>query len=710
MQQFNISLKYCHGISKLDYCFDFSSGKDYVIYAQNGSMKTSLYNTIYEFKNLLPTQDVFFPKRETKRKIVDENGNDIPAKSIVCVGNNDFDLPTDNISSLLVNEKLKKRYDQIATSYDKYMKQINRVFKSISGESIDTLLLDLRIDNINLIPADMFKKENILEQFEGLKYKKFFNDDYLGNLKSESVISAVNDYIAFCNKIVDEYPIFIKDIFELHNLKSINKSAESNNYFVAGHQLLLYDKKSNEYEKYDKEKLEDLIKNIDLKIEQDENINKINQILTSKIKTQELNVFLSQNQWIIPFLNDIDNLKRMYWNYVLSSSSDLIQLIDDYKKLINSNEKELKDILKESVSEENKSAWNEAIEVFNRKFINMPFELELKNLSDVVLNINACALNYVFHDNNDSNNNVQADILKSNLSNGERKAFNILNFIFEIQYRVKNGIETFVIIDDIADSFDYKNKYAIVELLHELNNNALFHLIIMTHNFDFYRICANQLSINTNSVIKDNGINIIPFSYKRNIFSTFKDNIDKGIYFISSVPFVRNIVELTKGNLDSDYILLTSTLHYKKDTSSILLSDINSIYTRIINKKSTIKDNKYLDELFSSANNISANKVSISLENKICLSIAIRIKFEIFLFNKIGLWSIVDEFTNNQTYKMIEYCISKGLLSKQEMIIADKVRIMTSENAHVNAFMYEPIIDMSDDELITLYSEVKALK
>ena len=249
MQQFNISLKYCHGISKLDYCFDFSSGKDYVIYAQNGSMKTSLYNTIYEFKNLLPTQDVFFPKRETKRKIVDENGNDIPAKSIVCVGNNDFDLPTDNISSLLVNEKLKKRYDQIATSYDKYMKQINRVFKSISGESIDTLLLDLRIDNINLIPADMFKKENILEQFEGLKYKKFFNDDYLGNLKSESVISAVNDYIAFCNKIVDEYPIFIKDIFELHNLKSINKSAESNNYFVAGHQLLLYDKKSNEYDR-----------------------------------------------------------------------------------------------------------------------------------------------------------------------------------------------------------------------------------------------------------------------------------------------------------------------------------------------------------------------------------------------------------------------------------------------------------------------------
>lgn len=32
---------------------------------------------------------------------------------------------------------------------------------------------------------------------------------------------------------------------------------------------------------------------------------------------------------------------------------------------------------------------------------------------------------------------------------------------------------------------------------------------------------------------------------------------------------------------------------------------------------------------------------------------------------------------------------------------------MVSENIHVNAFVYEPIIDMSDDELISLYEIVK---
>ena len=34
---------------------------------------------------------------------------------------------------------------------------------------------------------------------------------------------------------------------------------------------------------------------------------------------------------------------------------------------------------------------------------------------------------------------------------------------------------------------------------------------------------------------------------------------------------------------------------------------------------------------------------------------------------------------------------------------------MVSENIHVNAFMYEPIIDMSDGELINLYEIIKKM-
>ena len=35
---------------------------------------------------------------------------------------------------------------------------------------------------------------------------------------------------------------------------------------------------------------------------------------------------------------------------------------------------------------------------------------------------------------------------------------------------------------------------------------------------------------------------------------------------------------------------------------------------------------------------------------------------------------------------------------------------MTPENIHVNSFMYEPIIDMSDDHLRKLFNDVQEIK
>jgi hypothetical protein len=34
---------------------------------------------------------------------------------------------------------------------------------------------------------------------------------------------------------------------------------------------------------------------------------------------------------------------------------------------------------------------------------------------------------------------------------------------------------------------------------------------------------------------------------------------------------------------------------------------------------------------------------------------------------------------------------------------------MTPENIHLNSFMYEPIIDMSDESLKRLYQDIKSL-
>ena len=39
----------------------------------------------------------------------------------------------------------------------------------------------------------------------------------------------------------------------------------------------------------------------------------------------------------------------------------------------------------------------------------------------------------------------------------------------------------------------------------------------------------------------------------------------------------------------------------------------------------------------------------------------------------------------------------------------DRVTLVTPENIHLNSFMYEPIVDMSDEQLKKFWAEVKAL-
>ncbi|HCT31024.1 MAG TPA: hypothetical protein DIW31_09895 [Bacteroidales bacterium] len=64
--------------------------------------------------------------------------------------------------------------------------------------------------------------------------------------------------------------------------------------------------------------------------------------------------------------------------------------------------------------------------------------------------------------------------------------------------------------------------------------------------------------------------------------------------------------------------------------------------------------------------------------------------------------------TSNQTSELLAHfkVINND---KVTLAILDRVNLMTPENIHVNAFMYEPIIDMPVYHLINLYKKVKQL-
>ena len=69
----------------------------------------------------------------------------------------------------------------------------------------------------------------------------------------------------------------------------------------------------------------------------------------------------------------------------------------------------------------------------------------------------------------------------------------------------------------------------------------------------------------------------------------------------------------------------------------------------------------------------------------------------------------VANIQSNQAYGLTEKFKELFPAEQEAIDTLGQVALMTPENIHVNSFMYEPIIDMSDDHLRKLYEKVRAL-
>jgi hypothetical protein len=117
-----------------------------------------------------------------------------------------------------------------------------------------------------------------------------------------------------------------------------------------------------------------------------------------------------------------------------------------------------------------------------------------------------------------------------------------------------------------------------------------------------------------------------------------------------------------------------------------------------------------IDLIYETAEEIKNEPTSTAeLESKIILSIAIRLKAEEFMIRKISDKSLTNSIKSNQTLKLLKHFKQKFPYDKDALPTLDRVNLMTPENIHINSFMYEPILDMSPNHLITLYRDVTKL-
>ena len=79
------------------------------------------------------------------------------------------------------------------------------------------------------------------------------------------------------------------------------------------------------------------------------------------------------------------------------------------------------------------------------------------------------------------------------------------------------------------------------------------------------------------------------------------------------------------------------------------------------------------------------------------------------MIDKIADPVFVAKLEANQARGLVDEFKTRFPYEQNATATLERVSLMTPENIHVNSFMYEPIIDMSDDHLRRLFTEVRAL-
>lgn len=306
--------------------------------------------------------------------------------------------------------------------------------------------------------------------------------------------------------------------------------------------------------------------------------------------------------------------------------------------------------------------------------------------------------------------------LLDTLSTGEAKAFYILNVLFDMQVRMMSGESALFIIDDIADSFDYKNKYAIIEYLRDAAEHATFRQIVLTHNFDFFRTACSRYVGRKNCFMavktKDEVTLQEPYGVKNNIFDHWKSQFyANNAIKVAVIPFIRNVAEYTLGYESTEYKQLTKMLHLKPGSDQITVGDLDAKFNAILGKQGAHPDpaKNLLGFIFEVADKSAQEPEGVNFEHKIVLSIAIRLAAEQLMIKKINDPRVTDAITGNQTSKLVDIVRDKFPKETALHALLRQVLLMTPESIHINSFMYEPILDMSDEHLRKLYSKVRAV-
>ena len=721
MDQLKVKLSNCYGIPSFENTFDFTENgnksKVYAIYAPNGLMKTSFAKTFEKLsKGEQPKEERFGRQASFD---VEVDGSRVGKEDVyVLKAEVDIASETDAVTNILVNEEYKSSYDSLVKELtqikSKLLSTLQKKSKVKKAEVEDKLTQDFGCDDF-VYCIKLAKEIAVDDEIRNFSYGEVFDPKALEVIQSQEFLNKAKKFNSRYQDLFDqEGTIYKRGVFNPIKADGAFSSLNKNGFYDAGHKIHL----SGDDSSISREEIQEKIEAIHRSIDGDSELKKIRESLAKNAQTQAYaDLFEKLSSGEVEYLltkiraENQAEFRKGLWACYVQSCPETDSLISSYEK----NKDEINRI--ESIAAIEAPNWASAIELFNDRFIDMPFTLSLFNQAEAALGKEKAELKFTFRDGEDHVDCTRSQVKA--LSQGEKRALYLLNFIFDVEDRKRLQKETLFIIDDAADSFDYKNKHAIVQYLMDLSYKSYFAQIILTHNFDFFRTLANNFVHRERCMMASRNGSSIFLSKAEGIRNHFvyiwKREIGNNDFVLcATVPFTRNIIEYTKGENDADYIKLTSLLHWKRDSEQITVGQYLAIYNGVFGTQHPTNNEKpFIELLLEKAEEILSRQEhdGLNLEDKVLLSMAIRLKAEVFIINELrmikGNQNFWCESFNQFGALMKQYSVERP--TDRAIRSLEKVSITVSSNIHLNSFMYEPILDLTIEHLIALYSEIKDL-
>lgn len=690
--------------------------KNTIIYAPNGVMKTSFADGIKDISDGIKPKDIFEnPQIEAEFEIEDngivikDSDDEFRLETIIYNATESNEILTnENIASLVMSETLKKKYAKTLKLFNNIRTEFNEIVskeiferkKMVEDDIFELGELYNKNDILDILEAIQIDKEYD-KYYLNVEYIKLFNNKTDNVYKNEDFIKKCKIYKRYVNVKLDEQ--VYNSGFTFDSLIEISKELNDTNYFNAGHKIHLSNMQemgADELERYIKDTIEKVYQNDEVRTK----FNDIERILNKNKNTREIIEIIKKDN---RFIEEIENLEEYKKKVVECKLSLYKETIDKLQSDAINCKKELTLLEQDALQE--RGTWKNILDKYNNRFIENKLEVSIENLKDAVLGINTP----VFVKRVKGYQTEITDEVFNRFSSGERRAIMILNLMYEVELK-KN--KTFcLILDDISDSFDYKNKHAIIECLKDFSNEDNIQLIVLTHNFDFYRslrICMKD-KLNSKLLAYSNSGEVTLFNAKQKHFENYSyyanwKNSKRDKDVIATLPFLRNIIQLENNGQDEEYIKITNFLHYDYNLENKKIEEIDFILNKY-KIKHDCNDSIYLDLLDKEAREIMRNASidETKLEEKIVLALYIRIYTDKLMYQeyeRIYGKKYIDDGEYNKSGNLFNE-ISNNINNNVKNILETSLTI-APPFIHVNSFMFEPLIDVGTAKMSQIANEI----